>query len=194
MKTEPHHTPELAHLLGQVVQRYGRSVNTSTDFESLSVVIEHETGDYLSASTLKRLWGYVSLHPAPRFSTLDVLARYVGFADFAAYREALKRDPAFESAFFTADYVSSDQMEPGQTLLIGWEPNRLVTLEYLGEQRWKVLRSENAKLQAGDQFVASQFLLGYPLFLDRVWRAGAWTPSYVAGKRNGLTVLQKERV
>ena len=75
MKTEPHPTPELAHLLELVVQRYGRSVNTSTDFESLSVVIEHETGDYLSASTLKRLWGYVSLHPAPRFSTLDVLAR-----------------------------------------------------------------------------------------------------------------------
>lgn len=187
----PHPVPELTRLLALVEQRYGRSVHTSTDFESLSVVIEHETGEYLSASTLKRLWGYVTLHPAPRFATLDVLCRFVGYPSFAAFRQALKEDPAFESDFFTTHFVSSDEIRPGERLTIGWDPNRLVTLEALGDGRWRVLLSENAKLRPGDEFCATQFLLGYPLFLDRILRDGAWTPSYVAGKRNGLTVLEK---
>ena len=188
---QPHPVPELTRLLALVEQRYGRSVHTSTDFESLSVVIEHETGEYLSASTLKRLWGYVSLHPAPRFATLDVLCRFVGYPSFAAFRQALKEDPAFESDFFTTRFVSSDEIRPGERLTIGWDPNRLVTLEAFGDGRWRVLQSENAKLRPGDEFCATQFLLGYPLFLDRILRDGAWTPSYVAGKRNGLTVLEK---
>lgn len=184
-------TPELSRLLRLVEERYGRSIHTTTDFESLSVVIELETGEYLSASTLKRLWGYVSLHPAPRFATLDVLCRFIGYPSFAAFRQALKDDPAFESDFFTTHFVSAEQMRPGERLTIGWDPNRLVTMDYLGENRWRVCCSENAKLLPGDEFTASQFLLGYPLFLDRILRDGAWTPSYVAGKRNGLTVLQK---
>ena len=67
--------PEISLLLLEVERKYGRKVSTSTDFESLSVVIEHEIGEYLSSSTLKRLWGYVSLRPTPRISTLDVLCR-----------------------------------------------------------------------------------------------------------------------
>lgn len=183
--------PEIARLLTLVEERYGRGVYTSTDFESLSVVIERDTGEFISASTLKRLWGYVSLHPAPRVATLDVLSRFIGHASFAAFRRSLKEDPAFESDFFTTNYVAAEEMAAGECLTIGWDPNRLVTLEYLGDARWRVHSSENAKLQVGDEFSATQFLRGYPLFLDRIWRAGAWTPSYVAGKRNGLTVLQK---
>ena len=181
----------MSRLLRLVEERYGREVRTSTDFESLSIVIERDTGEFISASTLKRLWGYVSLHPVPRAATLDVLARFVGHASFSAFRQWLRDDPAYESDFFTTHFVSADEMVPGGRLVIGWDPNRAVTLTYLGESRWRVCRSENAKLQAGDEFAASQFLLGCPLFLDRVLRDGAYTPSYVAGKRNGLTVLQK---
>ena len=187
---EPQTIPELAHLLTRVEARFGRSVRTTTDFEALSEAIESITGELLSASTLKRLWGYVSLHPSPRFSTLDVLCRYIGELSFSAYCRALKADPAFESAFFTTGFVSAEDLAPGAQLQIGWAPDRLVTLVCLGESRWRVERSENAKLQAGDEFAAAQFLLGYPLFIDRIWRDGAWTPSYVAGKWEGLNLLR----
>ena len=36
--------PELSFLLSEVEKKYGRRVATSTDFETLSVVIEMETG------------------------------------------------------------------------------------------------------------------------------------------------------
>ena len=67
--------PELTFLLSEVEKKYNRRIATTTDFESLSVVIEHTTGELLSSSTLKRLWGYVSLNPTPRISTLDILSR-----------------------------------------------------------------------------------------------------------------------
>ena len=188
----PNHIPEIALLLEEVEKKYGRKVNTSTDFESLSVVIEHEIGEYLSSSTLKRLWGYVALKPTPRISTLDVLCRYIGHQSFAAYREALKKSGAVESGFFSTPYVSSSDLKAGDKVTVGWPPNRLVTLRYDGDDTYTVVKNENSKLQVGDCFRATQFLLGYPLYIDRIHRPDGATPSYVAGKNGGLSRLEKE--
>ena len=87
--------PELAYLLDEVEKKYGRRIATTTDFESLSVVIEHQTGELVSSSTLKRLWGYVSLNPTPRISTLDILSRFVGSRDFKMFCEELKESKSF---------------------------------------------------------------------------------------------------
>ena len=61
--------PELAYLLTSVERKYGRRIATTTDESSFIDC----TGELLSASTLKRLWGYVSLKPIPRLSTLDAV-------------------------------------------------------------------------------------------------------------------------
>ena len=135
--------PELAYLLGKVEERYGRRVNTSTDFEALSVTIERETGEFISASTLKRLWGYVTLQPSPRVATLDVLARYAGAPSFSAFCKGLKTDPSFESGFFTTRFIVSDELSEGDTVTVGWAPNRLVKLLYLGGSSYRVVSSEN---------------------------------------------------
>ena len=187
----PNTIPEIAFLLKEVERKYGREVHTSTDFESLSVVIEREINEYISSATLKRLWGYVSLKPAPRVATLDLLSRFVGYSSFSAFREALKTSPAFESGFFSTPCITSGELKAGECILIGWAPNRLVTLLYEGDDTYTVLKSENAKLRADDRFRATQFLLGYPLFIDHIDRADGPTPSYVAGKNGGLNRLEK---
>jgi len=181
--------PELTMLLRKVEERYGRGINTTTDFEALSVTIEREVGGYVSASTLKRLWGYVSLQPSPRIATLDVLARYVGRKSFSDFCKMLRDDPSTESGFFTTRFVVADELNEGAGLTIGWAPNRLVKLKYLGNSMFKVLSSDNSKLRVGDEFCAAQFMLGYPLFIDRILRDGEYTSSYVAGKIQGLNTL-----
>lgn len=192
MKTDNRQIPELMYLLRRVEEKYGRSINTTTDFEALSVTIEREIGEFVSSSTLKRLWGYVSLHPAPRVATLDVLCRYLGYASFADFKKKLREDPALESGFFTTRFVSSEELRAGATVKIGWAPDRLVTLTCLGDSRFRVLGNEHSKLMVGDEFTVSQFMLGYPMFIDRILRDGEWTPSYVAGKKDGLNLLSVE--
>lgn len=186
--------PELARLIQMVEERYGRKINTSTEFEALSVTIERETGDIVSASTLKRIWGYVSLRPSPRIATLDVLCRFIGFPSFSAFCEMLKNNPGETSGFYTTRFVTSDEMEKGDRVTIGWAPNRLVSLEYLGNSSFRVVSSENSKLRSGDEFSASQFMMGYPLIVDRILRDGEYTPSYIAAKVDGLNLLEVKKV
>lgn len=184
--------PEVNYLLSKVEKCYGRKLTTSSDFEALSVVIEHEINEMLSASTLKRLWGYVSSNPVPRISTLDVLCRYIGKRDFLTFCEDIKNSSEFESCFYTAKHVSTSDLEQGCSIVIGWNPNRVVRLKYLGDSKLKVISSENSQLKVDDEFEASSLILGHPLYIARIFRNGEYTPSYVAGNNGGLTTLDVE--
>ncbi len=55
---------------------------TQTDFEALSERILAETNVSLSPSTLKRLWGRVTYTSVPQATTLNTLARFVGYASY----------------------------------------------------------------------------------------------------------------
>lgn len=184
--------PELAYLLTEVEKKYGRRIATTTDFESLSVVIEHQIGELISSSTLKRLWGYVSLNPTPRIATLDILARYLGHKDFKAFCEDLKESQAFVSTFFTSKYQTVAELAPGAVVTIGWAPNRLVRMNYLGDFLFEVSSSENSQLKSGDRFELSEIIIGYPLYISRIFRDGQYTPSYVAGQQGGINCLKVE--
>ena len=184
--------PELAYLLEEVEKKYGRRIATTTDFESLSVVIEHQIGELLSSSTLKRLWGYVSLNPTPRVATLDILSRFVGHKNFKAFCESLRDSKAFVSTFFTARYQTVAELTPGVTVTIGWVPNRLVRLTYQGDFQFEVVSSDNSQLLPGDRFELSEIIVGYPLYISRILRDGEYTPSYVAGQQGGINLLKVE--
>jgi len=141
------HIPELAFLLTNVEKRYGRKVATSSDFESLSIVIEHHTGELISSSTLKRLWGYVNLNPTPRIATLDILSRFIGHRDFQDFCDSLTESDTFVSTFFTSKYLAVSELSAGTRITIGWAPNRVVDLLYLGEFLFEVEHSANSQLK-----------------------------------------------
>ena len=70
-----------------VVTAFGQTLDAPTDYERLSADIQLKTGELISASTLKRLFGYIKPGTVPRPSTLSVLARYVGstgWSDFCS--------------------------------------------------------------------------------------------------------------
>lgn len=184
--------PELTYLLAEVEKRYGRRIATSTDFESLSVVIEHEIGEMLSCSTLKRLWGYMSMKPTPRMSTLDILSRYAGYRNFTDFRDTLRKSGAFQSQFINVTTIDPHNLVEGQRILVGWNPNRLVALKHIGDCVFEVVESVNSKLMAGDRFMLGTLIKGYPMYISGIQRNGEVTPPYVAGFENGLTVLEQK--
>ena len=184
--------PELAYLLDEVEQKYGRRIATTTDFESLSVVIEHQIGEMLSSSTLKRLWGYVSLNPTPRISTLDILSRFTGHKDFKTFCQSLTDSNVFSSTFFTSRYLSVSELKENSKVIVGWDPDRCVEMRYLGDFTFEIEKSVNSKLKIGDRFELSDIILGYPLFITRILRDGEYTPAFVAGQGGGINLLTVE--
>lgn len=181
--------PYIKNLLAAVEKHHSRSIRTTFDFEALSVTIEQQTMERISASTLKRMWGYVNDKHEPRRYTLDVLSKYVGYKDFQQFCDMIDADPENGSNFFTAFRLTSEDITTGDRVEIGWSPDRYLILEYMGENRYRVSQSLNSKLIVDDEFVSVGFILGHPLYLSGVERKGEVLPSFVAGSSGGLTIL-----
>ena len=181
--------PEIAELLLQVEKAYAKPLNSSTDFEELSIQLKYKLGMSLSSSTLKRLWGYVNDAHSPRPQTLDVLARYLGHADLKDFCMWLKHTTAYNSSFFSAKRILVEDLNPGMEVEIGWSPNRYLRLRYKGDGLFEVREAKESKLVRGDLFQAVSFLMGQPLFLPYVERGGKRLSPFIAGRNGGLTML-----
>lgn len=181
---------EINHLLTLVEQKFGRTLSTTTDFEALSATIETETGDILSTSTLKRLYGYVSLRCKPRISTLDILSRYIGKLSFAEFHKSIKDELFSSSKFFSAKTIYASNLHIGDRVRIGWAPNRIVILEHIGEGLFKVTESDNSKLQPGDIFHQNCFMLNVPLVISHIQRGDEGATPFIAGIGNGLNLVE----
>lgn len=183
------HQAQINYLLRQVEVYHTRPIKTTVDFEALSTVIEHQTSERISASTLKRMWGYVNDRHSPRRYTLDVLAKYIGCRDFTDFCDKIDSEGLSDSDFFTPFMIASSELTIGNTIEIGWNPDRFILLEYLGENRYRVIKSENSKLEKGDEFSVVNFMLGYPLYIPSVMRGAELLPSFVGGQNGGITIL-----
>ncbi|MFI3263020.1 MAG: hypothetical protein R3Y26_08945 [Rikenellaceae bacterium] len=181
--------PYIKKLLAVVEDYHARPIRTTVDFEALSITVEQQTSERISASTLKRLWGYVNDKHEPRRYTLDVLSKYVGHKDFDTFCEWLSDQKLSDSDFFTAKKVVSSELTSGVRIEIGWSPDRYIVLDYLGGNRFRVESSENSKLNVGDEFSVATFMLGYPLYISTVMRDHKLLGSFVGGKSGGLTIL-----
>lgn len=182
-------TPEIEELKHLVEQKYGRVLGTSTDFDEFSLHLKRTLGVSISPSTLKRLWGYVSDNHKPRCLTLDQLSQYIEHKSFHDFTQWLKTSTRYNSSFFNAQQLISNELSPGTQVLIGWSPNRQVTLRYNGNSQYEVLRSENSKLQVGDCFITGCFIKEQPLYIPYIERHDSRTAPFVAGRNGGLTVI-----
>ena len=145
----------------------------------------------ISPSTLKRFWGYVGDSPDPRTSTLDSLARYAGFLDFKAFRDNLAASGRLSSIYFHTECVEAGTLSRGDIVVIGWRPDRQVTVSYEGNSVFRVLESVNSLLREGDMFEISSIMKGYPLALSGIIRNGVKTDPYVAGLDGGIAYIRK---
>ena len=184
--------PEITVLRTRVEERYGKPLETHNGFISLVSAIEAEVREHISESTLERMWGY-STREAEAISlrTLNVLSRYVGAISWKGFCADLKQSSPVESEEFSGDSIVSSTLVAGNCLHLGWLPDRLITVEYLGMNRFVVIDSINSSLQPGDSFECLQIQEGRPLYLDRFRRANAdGEARYVAGERSGLTIVK----
>ena len=184
--------PQIIALREQVESRFGKKLSVHADFLALVAVIEMEQRQHISESTLERVWGYstrgydtISLH------TLDVLSQYAAGCCWEEFCKLLHSESGCESELFNAEHISSNELSVGDRLLIGWLPDRLCQVRYLGDNRFIAEECYNSKMQTGDTFSCLQFSLGQPLALDDLHRDNSRLGGpYIVGQKNGLTTLK----
>ena len=184
--------PEITVLCSRVEEKYGKPLETHNCFISLVGAIEAEVREHVSESTLERIWGY-STRGAESVSlrTLNVLSCYVGASSWKGFCAGLKHSSQIESEEFSGDSIVSAALAVGKRLKLGWLPDRIITVEYRGMNRFVVIESINSSLRLDDSFECLQIQLGRPLYLDRFRRANTdGETRYGAGERSGLTLVK----
>ena len=97
-------------LCEELERKVMRTMQTPYDFSYLSEKIMEQTGEPVSADTLMRLWGYKPSVTA-RCSTLDILARFLGYANYTAFEYQFP--PVAEEPTAPSDLESlSEESEP----------------------------------------------------------------------------------
>ena len=69
----------LEHLKKEILKKFGQELSYNKDCETLAEIVCEATGGRISATTIRRLYGFLKSSSAPSKFTLDLLAQYIGF-------------------------------------------------------------------------------------------------------------------
>jgi len=181
--------PEISELKQQIEESVGRKMKTSSDFTFLSGAIWERTHENLSASTLKRIWGYVDGADATRNSTLEILSKFLGFKDWDDFLEHIAQGNGSDQV--KNYHIKTEELKIDDLVSVSWKPNRHCTFRYLGDCRFIVEHAENSKLKVGNTFSCALFILGEPLYLNNLVQDTNPPVAFVVGNKDGLCELTK---
>ena len=186
--------PHIAAMRRVAEESFGGQLKTHVNFVALTDAIESVLREHISPTTLERVWGYSTRHyDTVSRRTLDVLARYAGQGSWDEFCTRLKDEAGSESDFFTEGIMAVSALKEGTRLRLGWQPDRVCEVRYMGNYRFVVESVANGSLRVGDTFSCMQFQLGRLMYMDCFQRDGE-TPAenqrYAVGRENGLTLLE----
>lgn len=178
----------LIHLTNK---RAGLIPATPSDFNELSMRIEARTGRTLSASTLKRLWGYSLYTSLPSTTTLNILCNYNGMRDWKSFALNEMGQGELSSEHLVTVFIRSADLRDGDIVEALWNPGKGCKLKYLGDERFRVLEAENIKLQPGDIIRVISFEIGAWFRAMELQRGPEVIGGYVGAKSGGITSLRR---
>jgi hypothetical protein len=183
--------PQITLLKQHVEKSIDFPLTTHGDFVRLSAGIEFTMREHMSESTLERLWGYSTRrYDTVSERTLNVLARFIGLRSWEHFCQSISTAPG-ESELFTGSTINTSDLEVGSRIRIGWPPDRVCVIRYLGDNRFVAEQTLNSTMQAGDTFSCLQFQKGRELHLDDFRKADPGERfRYVVGLDSGLTTLE----
>ena len=182
----------LKTLINKSNQQLGFAPSSPTEFNELIVSIFNRTGRNISLSTIKRIWGYIDYGSFPSTTTLNILAQYNGYKDWNTYllTDACNSEDE-DSGFMVDTVIDATKIEEGERLRLKWNYNKSCEIECIAPMRFRINRSHNIKLLAGDTFTFRTISIGMPIFISDILRDGNLLPAYIGAKKGGLQKVTK---
>ena len=169
-------------------RRAGYDVATPHGAEQLQKEMEALTGDRLSVNTLKRLVGILPYEGDQRASTLDIVAKYLGFRDAKELQAFV--DGKVSDFTMPPNYIDLPALNPDVTVVMEWAPGRRITMRRLSDGRYILTEAINSKLREGDILDIGVAAEGLPLMAREVMRNGVSLGPYIAAREGGVTKVE----
>ena len=187
--------PQIYVLRKRIEQKIGFTPTMHIHFLKLVSIIEGELREHVSESTLERVWGYSTRgYESVSLRTLNVLSQLIGCRDWDEFCTMLRNELMFESDLFHVDTILTSQLKINTRLRIGWMPDRICEIRYLGNNRFVIEKVVNSStLIPGDSFSCLNFQKGRALYMDLFCKANeehCERVHYAVGLRNGITSLE----
>ena len=188
-------SPQIAMLRKKTEATWGKVPIVHNDFLELAESIKSSLRKHISETTLERVWGYsirgyktVSIH------TLNLLSEYTGAGSWENFCSSLREEGISDSDMFEDNYICSDELNIGDRIQLRWLPDRECIVEYLGNNKFIAVESENSTIKPGDTFSCIEFRLNRPAVMDRFIASNQDSSNpkrYVAGLKHGISYLKK---
>ena len=165
------------------------TVRYSRDCEVLANKIHVESNCRLSASTIRRLFGFIKGTTSIRTHTLDVIANYIGHASYDDLLNTLDKGEANKPKVIIELIPST--LKSGLRYQYSSKPDTEVSIECLGKSQFKVISSKNSILKQNDIFKTNNISLHHPLFILELEREGKALGKIIEAKISGITSIKK---
>lgn len=178
----------IARLKKEVENRLTFSLVTPNDFIRLSDTIQDEGFGYISPTTLKRVWGYISdvgTEYVPGSYTLRSLCNLIGFSDIKDFENTDLL--SVQSQEYSGTFIESHLIQKDAVVVLRWSPNRICCLKHIDATLFEVIKVRNSHLKVGDKVDCACFTQHAPAYFSRVFRQNKPPKTYIAGSANGIT-------
>jgi hypothetical protein len=179
----------LSKLIKQKIrERYGHDVRYPRDCEPLANHITEVCQAKISASTLRRLMGFVNGMNEPCLYTLDVIAEYLGYKGWDELLASF--EPAGGEPEPVIDMLKPEQVKNGQTIQLTYGPGKVVEVRKVGGSL-QVVSSNEKRLQLNDEVRFRLLELHYPLNFTHHFRGGNSFGKLQLATVSGITSIKR---
>ncbi len=178
----------LDRLKKEIEERLNFPLNAPDDYSRLSDLLKDEGCGTVSATTLKRIWGYISDTGAdyrPNAYTVTALCKIIGFKDIDEFSAS---ELPIQSREYSGKFIESNKLPENVMIELRWQPNRICVLLHIKATLFKVISVENSTtLHEGDLVECGCLTQHAPVYFPRVFREGANPTTAIAGSASGIT-------
>ncbi len=175
----------------KIEKEFGKgAIRYAKDCDALANAINTKCNCKVSSSTLKRLFGITkSGMGEPRTFTLDALANYIGHDTWDdMIRDITKAGKKKTQPLQT---LIPKSLNKGAKFYIGFSPLSYIVIEYISNNRFRLLLQHRTTLLADDILEIPKVETHVPLLIKKIIRHDILHAEIILGKISGVTEIKK---